>query len=489
MKCPNCGAEVDGKFCEFCGSELQQSNASVSITNNYYGSASPQHSSPINNNAARCPRCGKPTITFKRERVGTITNSRSYKKHFIPGRKGRAVSQAAYRTIGICKNCGCTWDPDSAYPNSQRNKKTWLWVLGWLFLFPLPLTILLLRNKTMNPKVKYSVIAVAWVLFLLIGIFGNTSEVESADNNKESGRNAESSLAAESNIQSLAFLNTDDVIVKIGKTYSSGYLKVTINVGAEFSPEDVLFVSSDSKVASINFTHDALNTFLYYEIIGIGPGETEVYAISKDGKIESQRIKVVVPAPIEIEKITVTPENSELLLGETASTSVSIYPENAEDQTLIWNSSDVSVATVDSSGIITAVGEGSTIITASATNGVSNSFEITVDGEERVMNLSVSRIRQDDNNIGDDWSYTIELNDEGTSRTQVIAVGDVLKFHVKISENDDNPDIGEVSSTHIVTEEEFTNGFEVSLDVFITENGGKNSGKQAHYIVTYTFTP
>lgn len=49
-----------------------------------------------------------------------------------------------------------------------KKKRTWLWVLGWIFCFPIPLTILMLRNKTMNPKVKYGIIAAGWIVYLLI---------------------------------------------------------------------------------------------------------------------------------------------------------------------------------------------------------------------------------------------------------------------------------------------------------------------------------
>lgn len=49
MKCPNCGAQSNGKFCEYCGSEMPRiapetvnnDNSNTTIINNYYQSSSP----------------------------------------------------------------------------------------------------------------------------------------------------------------------------------------------------------------------------------------------------------------------------------------------------------------------------------------------------------------------------------------------------------------------------------------------------------------
>ena len=172
MKCPSCGAETQGKFCEYCGSEMPKENSTVNITNNYYGGAAPQEQTEVDNNVGKCPKCGNSKITFKRERVGTATQSRSRKNYIGTGRQGQSVSQSAYRTVGVCQNCGYTWNPNAT--NKGSGKKTWLWVLGWICIFPLPLTILLLRKKDMKPAVKYGIIAVAWVLFLIIGMAGNS---------------------------------------------------------------------------------------------------------------------------------------------------------------------------------------------------------------------------------------------------------------------------------------------------------------------------
>ena len=149
MKCPRCGAETQGKFCEYCGSEMPQEKPQV----------------------GGCPKCGSTNVTFKRERVGTSTQRSSHKNIIGTGRTGQSVSQSAYRTVGLCQNCGFTWNPNAA--NKGSGKKTWLWVLGWICIFPVPLTILMLRKKDMKPAVKYGIIAAAWLLFFVIGLSGN----------------------------------------------------------------------------------------------------------------------------------------------------------------------------------------------------------------------------------------------------------------------------------------------------------------------------
>lgn len=37
MKCPNCGADVKGRYCEYCGSELPEEKPQTVINNYYYG--------------------------------------------------------------------------------------------------------------------------------------------------------------------------------------------------------------------------------------------------------------------------------------------------------------------------------------------------------------------------------------------------------------------------------------------------------------------
>lgn len=176
MKCASCGAETQGKFCEYCGSEMPQEKTIVNITNNYYCDTTSEKRREVDRNLGKCPKCGNSKIAFKRERVGTLTQSGSRKKYIGTGRKGQTVSQSAYRTIGVCQTCGCTWTPNVNIDEEKKgsDKKIWIWVLGWICFFPIPLTILILRKKDMKPVVKYGIIAIAWLLFFIIGIFGNS---------------------------------------------------------------------------------------------------------------------------------------------------------------------------------------------------------------------------------------------------------------------------------------------------------------------------
>ena len=67
--------------------------------------------------------------------------------------------------------------------------------------------------------------------------------------------------------------------------------------------------------------------------------------------------------------------------GVSFASQLTLVPANANNKnTILWESSDLSVATVDSNGIVTTVGAGSSTITATATDlvGISASYTVTV---------------------------------------------------------------------------------------------------------------
>lgn len=83
---------------------------------------------------------------------------------------------------------------------------------------------------------------------------------------------------------------------------------------------------------------------------------------------------------IAVGGITLNPSSVTLTEGESIFLTITITPDNAEDESVSWSSSDPSVATVDNMGEVTAIAPGSAIITATANDGsgVSASCEVTV---------------------------------------------------------------------------------------------------------------
>lgn len=83
---------------------------------------------------------------------------------------------------------------------------------------------------------------------------------------------------------------------------------------------------------------------------------------------------------VKLNKITIK-ETTTIHRGETETLEVTYDPENAtDDKTVTWTSSDPTVATVDGSGTVTAVGIGTADITATVKNTeISDSCRVTVD--------------------------------------------------------------------------------------------------------------
>ena len=368
-----------------------------------------------------------------------------------------------------------------------KKRNTLLWVLGWLSIFPLPLTILLLRKKEMKPGKKYGFIVAAWSVYLIMAAVANKNDKST---NHSSSQLEQSTVfqGEKSKISEITFGNGEDITVKIGETGVGGKVKVTSNDWFYYPNDgDVTFASANSEVVRISPLRVS-GSDVYYTIEAVNPGETYVYASSKDGTITSEKIKVTVPQPIEVEKIDLDGPVEELALSQSIKIPVIISPENADNQQISWDISDASVVSVDQDGTITGIKGGTAVITAKAYNGISSSMEVTVNPSKKLMNLRVNYTRDDDNNIGDEWSYMTEINGEVARGDYIVSAGEFIKLHAKFVEEDDKPDTGEVTQTYKVTEEDLENGFTVPMELYVKENGGRNSGKRAHFKVEYKFT-
>ena len=71
----------------------------------------------------------------------------------------------------------------------------------------------------------------------------------------------------------------------------------------------------------------------------------------------------------KVEQITLTPTRVNLKVGEQQQVYANVYPSDANDSSVYWESEDPTIASVDQNGVVTGIKNGVTTITAKANDG------------------------------------------------------------------------------------------------------------------------
>lgn len=82
-------------------------------------------------------------------------------------------------------------------------------------------------------------------------------------------------------------------------------------------------------------------------------------------------------APVAVSEVTLNRTTLKLTAGDTEQLTATVLPENAGYDGIVWNSGNTAAATVDDSGLVTAVAAGNATITATA-GGKQATCEVTV---------------------------------------------------------------------------------------------------------------
>ena len=148
--------------------------------------------------------------------------------------------------------------------------------------------------------------------------------------------------------------------------------KIKANVSPSFSTinRPVKWSSSDTNVAKVD--NDG-------NVTVVGNGACKITATTADGTNLSAScdvtVKVATSISLNVTSYTITDT------AQTPSFTPKILPENTANKNVTWKSSDTSIATVSSGGVIKAVSNGTCKITATTTDGtnLSASVDIIVD--------------------------------------------------------------------------------------------------------------
>ena len=113
-------------------------------------------------------------------------------------------------------------------------------------------------------------------------------------------------------------------------------------------------------------------------IRGKKKGTAKITATTTDGSNKKITLKVTVGTKVSGIKFTNASELTELKVGSTYKLNVDVQPSKASNKKLQWTSSNENVATVDSSGKVKGIGNGTAVITAKTTDGTNKKIKKTV---------------------------------------------------------------------------------------------------------------
>lgn len=207
----------------------------------------------------------------------------------------------------------------------------------------------------------------------------------------------------------------------------------SIALTATITPSDatnqrIIWTSSDKNTAIVSTTG---------KVTGVTAGKAVISATSVDGGFKETCQVTVVP-PVAVTGVSLNQTALSLTKGFTSALVATVVPGEATSRTVIWSSSDTTVATADNSGIVTAVAEGTATITARTLDGgYSATCQVTVIAPVAVSGVSLNKP-----------STVITIGYSETLEPLIAPDGATDK---SVTWSSDNPAIATVSSTGKVT--------------------------------------
>lgn len=98
---------------------------------------------------------------------------------------------------------------------------------------------------------------------------------------------------------------------------------------------------------------------------------------------------------VEVKNVTLKASKSKIEINEELTIVATVTPISANNKSLTWKSSDNSIATVSSSGVVKAIKDGTVSITATSSNGKSDTLNITVNKPK----INVTELNLDESDI------------------------------------------------------------------------------------------
>ena len=194
-----------------------------------------------------------------------------------------------------------------------------------------------------------------------------------------SGKYASCSVTVERPVTSIE-LNKTSLVLYRGTSIVTETLTATVTP-SDASNTAVTWTSSNTSVATVSSSG---------VVTGKSKGTATITVTAKDGN--GAHATCAVEVKQYVTSISLDKTSLPLVIGDEVTLSVTILPDNANDKTYTWSSSDSSIASVDNSGKVTARANGNATIKATANDGsgVFASCSVIVFAEKVDMGIKTS---------------------------------------------------------------------------------------------------
>ncbi len=156
-------------------------------------------------------------------------------------------------------------------------------------------------------------------------------------------------------IQPVASVNLSPTTATINITETT-QLTATV-LPANATDKTVTWSSSNTAIATV----DANGL-----VTGVGLGTATITVTTNSGSF-THTTTIIVIRPVT--SVSINPKIVNIYINKTAQLTANVLPVNASNKSVIWSSNNTSVARVNSSGLITGAGRGTTTISVTSNNG------------------------------------------------------------------------------------------------------------------------
>lgn len=149
------------------------------------------------------------------------------------------------------------------------------------------------------------------------------------------------------------------------------------------SPDDVRnkrFTTATSNAEIVKITKDG-------QIVAVKRGECDLTVTSAQNPEAVEKLHVLVTQPVK--RVVIDAPVKSVAAGQNLQLGVTITPDDATIQNVVWNSRNPKVATVDENGLVTAVSKGNVAIEAKSADGTNLTATVNLTVTQDVTEITI----------------------------------------------------------------------------------------------------